>query len=502
MPRRGPEVGIAVGTDPLIRTDAMGASRPRRRWAWGVPPVAVLLLVVPVSTCTRYHPRPISPAQSLEDFEGRRLDDPQVDTFLSARGEVAAWPLPRWGLRDLTLAAFYYSPALDVARARWAVARGGVLTAGGRPNPTVTGGTGYNATTPTSEVTPWIPEVSLDLPLEVAGKRGIRIAGARQRSEAARLNLLTAAWQVRSRVRQAFIGLYVAHRADSLFARQRDIRIEALGILENQRDVGEVSPAAVTQARVALAEGRVAALDASQAAVRARAELADAIGVPPSALDSVTLDFAELAGAQLGVPDQEARRRALTHRSDILASLAEYEASQKDLQLEVRRQYPDISLGPGYQLDQTDAKWTLLVSLPLPLLNRNQGPIAEAAARREEAAARFVALQSRVLAEVEGAVASAQSAVSQVHAADTLLEALGRQEATARAAYDVGEISRLDLLGLQAEAVATAPARLDALSRAQAAVGALEDAMQTPLDMEKWTFDAPQREAHPNGGSR
>jgi outer membrane protein TolC len=177
----------------------------------------------------------------------------------------------------------------------------------------------------------------------------------------------------------------------------------------------------------------------------------------------------------------------------VLASLAEYEATQKALQLEVRKQYPDISLGPGYQLDQTDTKWTLMLSLSLPILNRNRGPIAEAAARREAAAASFLALQSRVLGEVETAVASARAAATQVQAADTLLSALGRQEATAQAAYDVGEISRLDLLGLQAEAVATALTRLDALSRAQSAVGALEDAMQTPLDMEKWALDRPQR---------
>jgi outer membrane protein, heavy metal efflux system len=486
----------------MTTTGRNTAIRPLLRWRWGRPRLAALTLPFLMAGCARYHARPLSPAQSLEDFEARRLDAPQLDTFLVARGEVAAWPPRAWGLRDLTLAAFYYSPVLDVARAQWAVARGGVLTAGGRPNPTLTAGTGYNATTPTSEVTPWIPEGSLDLPIEVAGKRGIRIAGARQRSEAARHSLLTAAWQVHSRVRQAFIALYVAHQTDSLLARQREIRTQSLAILENRLAAGEASPTEVTQARVVLAESRVAALDAAQAAVRARTEMADAVGVPPAALDSVPMDFTELYQVRMGVPEQEARRRALLHRSDILASLADYEASQKDLQLEVRKQYPDISLGPGYQLDQTDAKWTLLMSLTLPLLNRNQGPIAEAAARREEAAARFVALQSRVLAEVEGAVASARAAASQVGAADTLLDALGRQEATAQAAYDVGEISRLDLLGLQAEAVATALARMDALSRAQTAVGALEDAMQMPLDMEKWTLDAPRRTANPGRDTR
>lgn len=443
--------------------------------------------------CVRYHAVPLTPAGSLEDFEARSLAAPELGSFLAARGEVGTWPPERWDLRTLTLAAFYYSPILDEARAKWAVARGGVVTAGGRPNPTVTAGAGYNASSPAGEVTPWIPEATLELPIEVAGKRGIRVAEAKQRSEAARLNLLTSAWQVRGRVRNAVLTLYVAQRRDSLLALQREIRSETLRILEAQRQAGEVSAVDVTQARVALATSQVASLDAAQAATRARSDLADAIGVPPAALDSVALGLGGLDTVEVAVPEAETRRRALLHRSDVLAALADYEASQKALQLEVRKQYPDISLGPGYQLDQTDSKWTLLLGLSLPILNRNRGPIAEATARREAAAAGFLALQSRVLGEVETAMASARAAATQARAADTLLAALGRQEAVAQAAYDVGERSRLDLLGVQAEAAATALARLDALSRAQQAVGALEDAMQTPLDMEKWALERPQR---------
>lgn len=452
-----------------------------------------VLLSLLVGSCARYHPQPITPEQSLEDFEARRLDAPELGAFLSERGETVAWPPPVWDFETLTRAAFYYSPALDVARARWAVAQGGVVTAGARPNPTVSGALGYNSTTPRDEITPWIPEVALDLPLEIAGKRGLRIAEARQLSEAARLNLLTAAWQLRSRVRQAFLLLYVARQTDSLLTRQREIQTESVRILESQREVGEVSPAEVTQARVGLANLRANAADAALTATRARAELADAVGVPPRALDGVDLSFEALGGVTVRVPEAEARRQAMTHRPDILAALAEYEASQKALQLEVRKQYPDLNLGAGYQLDQTDSKWTLALAVTLPLLNHNEGPIAEALARREEAGASFLALQSRVLSEVEGAVEAARAAVTQVQASDTLLAALGRQEATARAAYAAGEISHLELLGLQAEAVATGLARLDALALAQAAVGALEDAMQTPIDMETWALAAPER---------
>jgi outer membrane protein TolC len=225
----------------------------------------------------------------------------------------------------------------------------------------------------------------------------------------------------------------------------------------------------------------------------ARSELADALGVPPRALDGIRLDFEAPGRVGHAVPPAEARRRAMLGRTDLLGALADYEASQAALQLEIRKQYPDISLGPGYQLDQTDSKWTLALGLVLPLLNRNQGPIAEAEARRREAAADFLALQSRILGQVESAVVAAGAASTEVQAADTLLAALRRQTATARTAYDVGEISRLELLGLQAEMVSTALMRLDALALAQRALGDLEDAMQTPLDVGAWVLSPPDR---------
>jgi cobalt-zinc-cadmium efflux system outer membrane protein len=455
--------------------------------------VRLLLVGLLAASCARYHARPIAPIQSLEDFEARRLDAPELEGFLRSHQGIADWPPTAWDLHSLTLSAFYYSPALDVARAQWGVARGGVITAGGWPNPSVTAALGYNASTPTDLVTPWIPEVALDIPIEIAGKRGIRIAQARQLSEAARLNILSTAWQVRSRVRGAFLDLYAARATDSLLTVQQEIQVESVRILERQLAVGEISAYALTEARIALARSHLAALDASLVKVRARSELADAIGLSPTALDRITYSFGSLERVSPNLPSGEIRRRALVNRSDILGALAEYEATQAALQLEIRKQYPDISLGPGYQLDQTDSKWTLGLSLSLPIFNRNRGPIAEAEARREEAAAHFLALQSRVLADLEGAVAAADSAIEQVTAADQLIDQLTHQQRSAEAAYRVGEISRLELLGRRAEMVTIALTRLQALVAAQQAIGALEDAMQSPIDVSEWVLEQPQR---------
>jgi cobalt-zinc-cadmium efflux system outer membrane protein len=79
--------------------------------------LALGLLVLLAGGCARYHPQPITPEESLEDFEARRLDAPELGAFLSERGVEAVWAPAVWDFETLTRAAFYYSPALDVARA-------------------------------------------------------------------------------------------------------------------------------------------------------------------------------------------------------------------------------------------------------------------------------------------------------------------------------------------------------------------------------------------------
>ena len=98
----------------------------------------------------------------------------------------------------------------------------------------------------------------------------------------------------------------------------------------------------------------------------------------------MAFDFELPSSADAGkdLTSAEAREQALLGRADILAALAEYAASQSALQLEMAKQYPDIHLNTGYEYDQGLQKWGLLgLGTELPLLNRNQGPIAEASAR-------------------------------------------------------------------------------------------------------------------------
>ena len=108
------------------------------------------------------------------DFQQRSLTDAALRAYLETNQVSGEWPRRSWDLESLTLAAFYFSPELDVARAQLGTARAGTRTAAQMPNPTLNVTPGYNATTfmPSS----WIPLGFLDIPIETAGKRGYRMA--------------------------------------------------------------------------------------------------------------------------------------------------------------------------------------------------------------------------------------------------------------------------------------------------------------------------------------
>ena len=233
--------------------------------------------------------------------------------------------------------------------------------------------------------------------------------------------------------------------------------------------------------------------DAARQQAEARVQLATALGVTVRALDGVRLDLDAFEQPTPAVPSSDARQRALVNRPDILGALAEYAASQAALQLEIARQYPDIHLGPGYQMDQTDSKWTLGLASVLPVFTRNRGPIAEAEARRTEVAARFTAVQATALGEIDLALAAYQAALAKAAATDAMLGDLQKQERSARAQYDAGAISRLELDGIQLQFAGSQLARLDAHVRAQQALGQLEDAMQSPASLADWISTTPPK---------
>lgn len=471
--------------------------RPFRKWRDGPRGRLALWLAAALAGsllagCVHYHAKPLVAERVAADYDSRSLQDAGLRAYLETNHVAGRWPRDAWDLETLTLAAFFFSPELDVARAKWGTATAGLRTAGESPNPTLGIAPQYNVTTPTP--TPWVMMVSLDFPIETAGRRGQRMTQARHLSEAARLNIGVTAWQVRARLRRALVDLYAATEQERLLAAQQSAQEQNVALLEAQFAAGAVSAAEVTRERIALDTTRLAARDADRQRAESRVALAEVIGVPLEALDGVAISFAALDRVPPELSSATVRRQALLNRTDVLAALAEYAASEAALRLEIAKQYPNLRLypNPGYQYSQGNNLWGIGPTLELPVMNQNRGLIAEAEARRTESAARFNALQARVLADLERALAAYHTALEKSATADSLLANLEKQERLLRARQAAGEVTRNEVIAGEVELAATRLARADAMAKAQQALGQLEDALQSPVSLSGSTLQLSQ----------
>lgn len=214
----------------------------------------------------------------------------------------------------------------------------------------------------------------------------------------------------------------------------------------------------------------------------AKARLAEAVGVPASQFVELPMAYGpwspQLSAAELA----KLREAALLGRPDLRAALADYEAAQLALQLEIAKQYPNILLGSGYEWDQGVNKWRVFNLLfELPVLNRNEGPIAEARSRREEAAAQFNALQARAVADLDTAIANFQFARARSFNEKAMFDAVAKNEDAARALLKDGEGTRLDVLRAQLERLDAQRISAEVSRRHWLAVNALEAALLQPL---------------------
>jgi outer membrane protein, heavy metal efflux system len=445
------------------------------------PAIVVLGLV---AGCARFHPQPLSPAETAAGLESRSLGNPELKAFLEKHlnRELNPWPVAKWDFEMLTLAAFYYQPSLDMARAVWAEAQAGVVTAGARPNPTV-GFTPQYVFNPGVEP-PWVATLNLDWPIETAGKRGARVTQARHLSESARLNISATAWQVRSQLRASLIDLSAVTRRESLLRQQLAVQEQVVASLDQRREAGAMASSEIMPARLLAQKARLDLSDAQRQQVEARARVAEVMGLPVSALKDVEIayDLTLFPAGLDRLTSTEVRRQTLQRRPDVLAALADYAASESALQIEIAKQYPDVHLNTGFEYDQGLQKWGLLgFGMELPLLNRNEGPIAQAAARRRQAAARFEALQAKVIADLDRALAVYEVAAKSRAGAEALLATQRKQQEAVAQQLKAGAADRLEVLTAQLELATSELVLQDSQTRLHQALGALEDAVQRPV---------------------
>ncbi len=441
----------------------------------------LLVSMLGLSACVSYAPEPLILKEQSTRFLQRGLSDEGLRAFLEKQaGErLGAWPLESWDLSSLTLAAFYFQPALAEARAEWESAAALELDSKRRPNPSLNLGAGYNSTV--GIPSPWILTSLLDLTIETGGKRGARRKAAHQDVEIARLHVASVAWTIRDQVRLGMIALTAAIEANKLITERLILQQAYEGQIDKQVEVGLISLAQLTAVKSETEEVRMVAQEVQFKEQSALLSLAAALGLPSDALAGRNIAFESLWSSPKAPLGGGTAEIALFNRAEVLSALADYAKTEADLRLQIANQYPDLSFGPGFEYDQGDHKWSLGTGFSLPIFTRNRNKIAAAEANRRAAAARFDGVQIKVLDEVAQAEAGFRFATQNLAIADSLARTFEQTEQLAASRWQSGDLSKTELMAVQLQMNVRALDRLATKADYLRALGDLENALQSPL---------------------
>ena len=347
--------------------------------------------------------------------------------------------------------------SLLAERVNISIAEARLITARLRPNPVVSAGgdhldllgTGFNEI---NNAGPAEFNVRTDFTIERAGKRSSRIAAAQHALGVAELEFLNAVRGLRLEVQSAFVeALLARHRVE--LARQN---LEALNRIV---EVNQVRWRAGDVAEVELIRSRVAALQQANALRRAELDLRTVLirlqtlmGRARPAPDFDVLG--ELRRETRVAPLEEWLKIALENRPDLLALRRAVQRSAAELQLELARSKPDLTLGSEYRRQQglagTGNMLGFFVEIPLPVFDRNQGEIARAREELRQAELRVRALEASIRAEVENAYRQWQSSRESLEQIETAMLAQAREvRDITEYAYRRGEASLLEFLDAQ-----------------------------------------------------
>jgi outer membrane protein TolC len=433
-----------------------------------------------IGGCASYHARPLHPRQTVRTFAARRLDSPAARNAVTRLlpQPPAQWPPRRWNRAELLAVALADNPQLAVARAEVGSSLAHQITAGEIPNPTIELQSEYAL-----HDTPWLYGIAFELPLRSPTLRRLEISQAQIATSRERWQLMGTTWAVRRTLTASLSEWQGAQRRRALL---RALISEQKELLQQQRarvQAGEDAPATLVPVQDALLQAQQQLGEARADAQLAQSDAAAALGLPPQALDGLALDW-----PRWGTPPpvatgnlQVARARALLSRGDLSAAINDYVGAENRLRQAIARQYPQITLMPGYYWDHGIQKIPFDVGLTLPLFNRNRGEIAEARAGRELAGQRMLALQDAIYGQIAGAERAEAIARANESAARQRLHSAQEQLRQATLGLKLGAIDRSARL---TASIAAARAQLDLLQtqvRWQGARDALEDALRTPL---------------------
>jgi outer membrane protein TolC len=425
--------------------------------------VALCGLALALSACATYAPAPPHPERFPAAYDARRLDPKPGDAA--------------WTGADLLSAALTRNPRVVEARAKYQAALAAARAAKASSGPSLTLTAEY-----AKEAPHWGYSGGSDIPLDYGARRGTRINTANLQALQAFYDYGEAIWSVRTDLEKARIDLLAANVEIGSAATAVDVRRQRLQRVETRVAAGKDARAVglLAQTELGASERRLAA--AHGHAEAASVALAKAVGVSPEAVR--TLPLAAVVEAPDGMPELATwRRDAALSRRDVLKAVADYDIAENALRLQIAQQYPQVSIGPGYNYDHGVTKLPLNLALALPPWDLNRGAIAKAEADRAASGRSLELAQAGALAAADAAAQALSTARRDLaRVRDRALPLARRTDEGLLRSTTAGETDRVDELAARGAMADVYLDMLDARHAAATAAADLEDALRRSFD--------------------
>lgn len=291
---------------------------------------------------------------------------------------------------------------------------------------------------------PWIAGVSLAMTIPLSGVPGCEAKAAELYAEAEKEEVRSKENEVAAQARTALVR-FVALKMTAARLQtelEDEALLKALDNAERLAAAGEVTTAELSAARRRVHEREHSLASTRREIVEAEGELRSVMGLSPATELILAAEklHSDHTVEELALEDPI----ELVAHPRVQAALKRLSGDEETLKAEIRRQYPDLKLGPSYSYEDGNDRFGLIAGISLPLWNRNRKAIAEASGARD--VSRMEAIDT--WREVVRARALACEALKALNAHE---EPPATDRETAERLLGAGEIGPLDYLALRDE---------------------------------------------------
>ena len=377
-------------------------------------------------------------AQAAEKSKAEPLAVNAFCSYLGGESTQTGTPAQTLTLCDALSKALSEAPAVRGEEDLYLASEGRVDQAGLIPNPVLLGDMDkYN-----KEVT-----VQLSQTLELGGKRGDRIELAKLEQMNAKVTFSERRLEILEGVKKRFIEVLLIEQKLSFGQRRHEIALEILATARRRVAAGRGMPVETIKSQLAVtaSELEVSRLQAQLA--NAKRQLAATLGI--SSTESLTA-----LGDLTSMPVDPARFANFSVENSPALQKANLELQQRQAALSLAKSnaVPDLTLSAGARRFQEEGTTGMVfgVSVPIPILNRNQGTIRQAKGDVSASELNREAEKLRVQAELLGAIQEIQTAYAEAMAfRNMILPAAEKAFASANEIFQRGKLDYLNVLDAQ-----------------------------------------------------